>query len=51
MAPLSGNFLREWEGLLYLIQNETVYTGEWRGLVVSIEDCHSKGRRFEPRLF
>ena len=21
--------------------------GEWRGLVVSTEDCHSKGRRFE----
>ena len=23
-------------------------TGEWRGLTVSVEDCHSKGRRFEP---
>ena len=25
--------------------------GEWRGLAVSVEDCHSTGRGFEPLLF
>ena len=28
-----------------------VNKGEWHGLVVSTEDCHSKGRRFKSRLF
>ena len=27
------------------------YLREWRGLTVSIEDCHSKSRRFESRPF
>ena len=25
--------------------------GEWHGLVVSTEECHSNGRRFKSRLF
>ena len=27
------------------------FEGEWRGLVVSAEDCHSKGRGIESRSF
>ena len=27
------------------------FKGEWRGLVVSTENCHSKGRRFKSWLF
>ena len=26
------------------------HSGEWRGLAVSIEDCHSKGRLFKSPL-
>ena len=25
--------------------------GEWRGLMVSVEDCHSKGQRFKSQSF
>ena len=37
-----------WHKLFYFISY-----GEWRGLTVSVEDCHSKGRGFEspPRRF
>ena len=28
---------------------EETAEGEWRGLAVSIEDCHSKGQRFKSR--
>ena len=28
-----------------------LWLGEWRGLVVSAEDCHSKGRGIESRSF
>ena len=41
--------------LFYINSPKLWMAGEWRGLVVSTEDCHSKGRAFEtapsPLLF
>ena len=37
---------------IFLLLNVSIYRrGEWRGLVVIAEDCHSKGRRIESQSF
>ena len=37
--------------LTFLFRDYILQNGEWHGLMVSIEDCHSKGQGFKPRPF
>ena len=45
-APLFSSYVGKALLLFHSTNADFGTIGEWRGLTVSVEDCHSKGRRF-----